>query len=198
MIPTKPTTNPTTKHAPLAMRAMIALTAVLGMTSHATTLQTTLEQDAQGAKLVVVQKDAQGRQLDMPPAQLGISPPSINLQAHGKRTDTSVTFYNYSDEPKRIELSLVDTDEQFEPIDSSADTLKSWTVVAPQSFEIVGGGHQTIRLSFRVPENFPKKTHHAFLMINQKIDKPIVEQTEALTVVKIGSQYQLPIRLTTD
>lgn len=188
-------TKPAIKHTQLAMRAMIGFATVLGMTSHASTLQTTLEQGEQGTKLVVVQKDAQGRQLDMPPAQLGISPPSVDLAVRG-RADTSITFYNYSEESKFVELSLVDTDEQFEPIDGGTEALKLWTVVAPQSFEIVGGGHQTIRLSFRMPADLSKATYQGFLVIKQKIDQPIVEQTEALTVVKIGSQYHLPIRLT--
>ncbi|WP_112744527.1 hypothetical protein [Moraxella ovis] len=184
----------TMTHLPIRHAAICLLTALAMTTAHATTLQTTLEQGDGGAKLVVVQKDEQGRTLDMPPPQLGISPPSLDLMAR-TRTDASVTFYNYSTEPKQMELSLIDADDDG-VIDSSADTLKSWTVVAPQSFEIPGGGHQTIRLSFRLPNDFPKKTHRAFLMITQKIDKPIVEQTDAVTVVKIGSQYQLPIKVT--
>lgn len=184
----------TKKSAQLVAAAVTVFLALASMTAQANSLQTTLEQDEQGTRLVVVQKDAQGRELDMPPAQLGISPPSINLAAHG-RTDTSVTFYNYSDEPKHIELSLVDADEQFKAIQKDVETLKSWTVIAPQTFTIAAGGYQTIRLSFRLPVA-SNQTYQGLLIINQKIDKSIIEQTQALTVVKIGSQYQLPIRLT--
>ncbi|STY87694.1 Uncharacterised protein [Moraxella ovis] len=180
-------------HLPIRHAAICLLTALAMTTAHATTLQTSLEQGDGGARLVVVQKDEQGRTLDMPPPQLGISPPSLDLMAR-TRTDASVTFYNYSTEPKLIELSLLDADEQLTAIEDEAK-MQSWTVVAPQSFTVPSGGYQTIRLSFRPPADLPKTTHYGLLVINQKIQNPIVEQTESSAVVKIGSQYQLPIRI---
>ncbi|MFA9486030.1 MULTISPECIES: hypothetical protein [unclassified Moraxella] len=99
---------------------MTTIVATLGTTSHAASLQTTVERDAQGSRLVVIQKDAHGREIDMPPPQLvGISPPSISVMAHG-RVDESVTFYNYGEEPKLIELSLLDADEQLTAIEDGA------------------------------------------------------------------------------
>lgn len=64
--------------------------------------------------------------------------------------------------PKRIQVTLADVDGDFAPIASSQNTLKAWTLIAPQSFEIKAGGYQTIRLSFRLPNGFAKKSHYAF------------------------------------
>lgn len=111
----------------------------------------------------------------MPPAQLGISPPRLDLTANAsasQRVDTSVTFYNYGDMPKRIQVELVDVDSDFVPIASSQNTLKAWTFIAPQDFEIKAGGYQTIRLSFRLPDDFAQKSHYAFLNTKQHIDTP--------------------------
>ncbi|UNU72810.1 cellulose biosynthesis cyclic di-GMP-binding regulatory protein BcsB [Moraxella nasovis] len=129
---------------------------------------------------------------ELPPAQLGISPPRIVSDAT-TRADHAITFYNYDDNPKTMELTLIDTDEHFNPIDSTAQTLKAWTIFAPKDFSVQGYGHQTMRLSFRLPSDFPKKTHYALLSINQHIDNPIVSQTGDMTTVKLGSQYFMPI-----
>lgn len=148
---------------------------------------------------VVRQKNATGQTVQMPPAQLGISPPRLDLTTNAsasQRVDTSVAFYNYGDMPKRIQVTLSDVDSDFVPIASSQNTLKAWTLIAPQDFEIKAGGYQTIRLSFRLPDDFTQKSHYAFLNIKQHIDNRIVSQSDSLAVVKIGSQYQLPIRLT--
>ncbi|STZ07975.1 Uncharacterised protein [Moraxella caprae] len=169
----------------------------LSTCAYATNLQTDVVQTDTGTQLVVSQKNATGQTLQMPPAQLGISPPRLDLTAKtlNKRVDTSVTFYNYGDTPKRIQVELADVDSDFVPIASGQDTLKAWTLIAPQDFEIKAGGYQTIRLSFRLPDDFAQKSHYAFLNIKQHIDNPIVSQSDSLAVVKIGSQYQLPIRL---
>lgn len=110
----------------------------------------------------------------MPPAQLGISPPRLDLttKALNKRVDTSIAFYNYGDMPKRIQVELADVDGDFVPIASSQNTLKAWTLIAPQDFEIKAGGYQTIRLSFRLPDDFTQKSHYAFLNTKQHIDTP--------------------------
>ncbi|AWY19386.1 hypothetical protein LP123_12495 [Moraxella bovis] len=177
----------------------LGLWASISLCAYANTLQTDMVQTDTGTQLVVSQKNATGHSLDMPPAQLGISPPRLDLTASAttnQRVDTSVTFYNYGDTPKRIQVTLTDADTDFVPIASGQDTLKPWVLIAPQNFEIKAGGYQTIRLSFRLPAGFAQKSHYAFLNIKQHIDNPIVSQSDNLTVVKIGSQYQLPIRLT--
>lgn len=147
---------------------------------------------------MITQKDSQGKVVEMPPPQLGIAPPRLDLTGLA-RVDGSVTIYNYGSAPKKMVLDVIDVDAKANPITHSKHTLKRWAVFAPQQFEIPVGGYQTVRVSFRLPSDFPKKTHYALLTITQQVDNSVNNMVDAdgntLTTMQIGSSYHLPIRV---
>lgn len=131
----------------------------------------------------------------LPPPQLGIAPPRIEKTVKaGSALNIAVTLYNYNPKPKEIQISLIDTNATFQPIEPSEETLVPWTIINPTEFTLAGSGEQTIRLSIRPPNGFPSKTHHAMLQISQYVPDSIKFNTDGSgATVSIGSNYGLPI-----
>ncbi|MDP8162278.1 hypothetical protein QJU89_02900 [Pasteurella skyensis] len=105
---------------------------------------------------IVVKKNG-----ELPPPQLGITPPRIEntvMVSKGKRLDKSFVIYNYNPtKAKSIKLSLVDVNKAKRAIKPSKKTLVPWTIINPKNFVIPPNGQQTVRLSIRPPSNFLKR-----------------------------------------
>ncbi|WGE90473.1 hypothetical protein [Actinobacillus genomosp. 1] len=172
------------------MKKLVILAVMLVTGIAQAELQTKMVTDAKGKTSLIVRDN---QQKEMPPAQLGISPPILSgtVSVNSLRLDQSVTFYNYSNKPKELQLSLVD-------IKGNQDSrlMRQWTLINPTKIKIAGGGHQTIRLSFRPPKGISPKKYHAILMIEQQIKDPISYDKDGNGIkMQIGSRYGLPISL---
>lgn len=135
-------------------------------------------------------------QKELPPAQLGIAPPTLkrDLVLSEGALNESVILYNYDDKPKIMQLSLIDTNAQGGAIAPSDDTLAPRIIINPTTFTIAPGAHQTVRLSVRLPAHFAKKTYYARLLIKQQIDHRVQYDQEGQSLtLSLGSSYGLPI-----
>ncbi|MBS9777925.1 MAG: hypothetical protein KGV50_04090 [Gammaproteobacteria bacterium] len=136
-------------------------------------------------------------QNELPPPQLGISPPRFEhtiVASDGKRIDESLVLYNYNDKPKKIRLTLFDVNKNKRPIKPSKNTLSPWTIINPKEFTIPANSEQTIRLSIRPPVSFVKKTHYAMLKIDNYVDNAFkVDDKNQSVIVTLGASYGLPI-----
>lgn len=153
------------------------------------TLDSQVGKDEAGNTTLTVQNKAQA---GMPPAQLGISPAKVEGQIamRAPRLDKSVTFYNYTNKPKQIKLTLVDKE--------GSASLKDWTLINPKNITIAPNGQQTIRLSFRPPKSATAQSYEAILFIEQQVKDPLLYDEDGKGVtMQIGSRYGLPIRLQT-
>lgn len=155
------------------------------------TLVTTVTSNAK--TITVERPDGQ-----LPPAQLGISPPTIDKSLKmGVQTaiNQSVTFYNYNSKSKEVSVKLIDVDGDKKQIEPSKKTLAPWTILNPTKFTIPGNGQQTIRLSIRPPVGFPAKKHHAILLIQQQVKDSVTKNADGV-LLKFGSSYALPVTIT--
>ncbi|MDO4440745.1 MAG: hypothetical protein Q4B81_01020 [Moraxella sp.] len=165
----------------------LVLTFVMALSAFAhAKLDSQLGKDEAGNPTLTVKNDSQQ---GLPPAQLGISPATVEglMSIRSPRLDKSVTFYNYTNKPKELRLSLVDKD--------GVGSIKDWTLINPKNIIIPANGQQTIRLSFRPPKGVSVGDYGAILFIQQHIKDPISVSEEGVSM-QIGSRYGLPISLT--
>lgn len=175
-------THKSLKH--IALILPMLMLPVLGVAK----LDSQLGKDEAGNTTLTVKNDSQK---GLPPAQLGISPAkvdgTIKLSARSVRLDKSLTFYNYSDKPKELKLTLQDK--------QVADTsMKDWLLINPRTITIPAKGQQTIRLSFRPPKSLSVGRYQAVLFIEQQVKDPLLYDEDGKGVtMQIGSRYGLPV-----
>lgn len=186
------------KRLPSFVVATLAATLMLSHTAQAELIIHN-SVDAKGQAQMVVRDDGQK---ELPPAQLGIQPSTINetvsltQRKNLAKLNQSLTLYNYGTKPKSIKLSLIDIDEAGNPIEPSETTLKPWTLINPTQFTIAPGGYQTVRMSIRLPMDFAEGKRLAMLSIEQQIDKSLTYDADGKGLtLELGSRYALPVRI---
>jgi len=114
-----------------------------------------------------------------PPAQLGISPPRIDLELDRPVKNQSITIYNYSDKAKTIDLELINVSSipGGKTIAPGPQTLSRWTLFNPKRFTVEPGKRYGI-LSIRQDMEGQGNTTQA---------------KDGELTVSIGSSYGLPV-----
>jgi len=132
-----------------------------------------------------------------PPAQLGISPPRLEMTLEGAIKNESLTIHNYSDKPKTIDLELlnVSTIPGGKTIAPGPQSLSRWTLFNPRRFTVEPGQAQTVRMSIRPRTSLEPGTRYGILSIRQDMgDRAKLAGSEnGAMKVSIGSSYGLPV-----
>ncbi len=133
----------------------------------------------------------------LPPVQLGIAPPRIELALDAGVSNESITIYNYSEKAKTIDLELINLSKipNGKSIPPGPQTLSRWTLFNPKRFTIPPGESQTVRMSIRPRTKLAPGTRYGMLSIRQDMvakDNQTSTDGEKMTV-SIGSSYGLPV-----
>jgi len=132
-----------------------------------------------------------------PPAQLGISPPRIEMDLEGRVNNESITIYNYSEKSKTIDLELINLSAipNGKTISPGPQTLSRWTLFNPKRFTIAPGESQTVRMSIRPRTKLEPGKRYGLLSIRQDMSDiaKLAQSDDGDLSVSIGSSYGLPV-----
>ncbi|MGB0865376.1 MAG: hypothetical protein ACPGSC_02645 [Granulosicoccaceae bacterium] len=132
-----------------------------------------------------------------PPAQLGISPPRIDLELDRPVKNQSITIYNYSDKAKTIDLELINVSSipGGKTIAPGPQTLSRWTLFNPKRFTVEPGKSQTVRMSIRPRTKLQSGKRYGILSIRQDMEGQgnTTQAKDGELTVSIGSSYGLPV-----
>lgn len=147
--------------------------------------------------LTLLSASFQARAAEPPPAQLGISPPRIDIALDRPVNNQSITIYNYSDKPKTIDLELLNVSAipGGQTIAPGPQTLSRWTLFNPKRFTVEPGESQTVRMSIRPRTKLEPGTRYGILNIRQDMGEHAnrTQSDDGELTVSIGSSYGLPV-----
>ena len=108
----------------------------------------------------------------LPPAQVAVSPPRVEVDLDAGRSTEAIHIINLSDNETRISVSVVhlDLDEHNKVRDlaPTEQSLDQWIVINPLKFTIPAGEQQTIRFAVRPRVEPEAGEHRAMIYFEQE------------------------------
>ena len=107
-------------------------------------------------------------------AEVGISPPFLDLPMSAAQKTQSFRFFNINGKPTRVRVSVLPwtltAEGKVEFIPATAESIDQWVVVNPSRFATQGGKSQVVRFSVR-PAAEMSSGEHRFMMIFEQEDQ---------------------------
>jgi len=124
-----------------------------------------------------------------PPAQVAVSPSRFELEIGSKPTTESLTLFNYSDDPMKIQVSVANWDlddaNQIRILEPNEQSLDQWLVINPLQFTVPGKKSQTVRFSIRPRIQPEPGEHRAMIYFDQQLD-PEAASTKVRIKFRLG------------
>lgn len=137
--------------------------------------------------------------INMPPAQIAVSPSRIELEIGKKSANSSVKLFNLGDKSVTVHTSVqhwdLDEANTIRVIEPTPQSLDQWMVINPVDFTIPAGKSQTVRLSVRPYVEPEQGEHRGIIYFDQQLpdDAPSagVSVTFRLGIVVYGLAGQI-------
>jgi hypothetical protein len=115
-------------------------------------------------------------------AEVGISPPYLDLPMSAAQKTQSFRFFNINGKPTNVKVSVLPwtltAEGKVEFLASSAESIDQWVVVNPSRFSTEAGKSQVVRFSVR-PATELSTGEHRFMMIFEQEDQSSEETADA-------------------
>lgn len=123
------------------------------------------------------------------PAEIGVSPPRLEVEINGKTRTQSINIINLSNKPVELKASLgtwtLGENNQVQEIPSHEQSLDQWIVFTPPRFTIPPGRSQTIRFAVR-PKVKPTPGEHRAVLYLEEIPSNRQDPQAVTTIARIG------------
>lgn len=120
----------------------------------------------------------------IPPPQVAISPPRVEIAFENGSASSAVRLFNLGQESLEVEVAVgdwyLDEDNQIVRTAPSEDSLARWMLLSPRRFRVEGQESQALRFAFR-PKTQPRDgEHRAMLYLRQVQPERRADETQFL------------------